>query len=79
MPLHRSADRPSMSAKLSAWGCAAMVCAALAIPALPFCLAFMSPAFAAECSDDIGNLTKKRQDDYRRPEQGREGLAQGAA
>lgn len=61
MPLHRSAGRLSMSARLSAWGCAAMVCAALAVPALPFCLAFMSSAFAAECSDDIGNLTKKRQ------------------
>lgn len=28
---------------------------------LPYCLAPFSPAFAAECTDDIGNLTKKRQ------------------
>jgi hypothetical protein len=51
MPL-RSA-RPRLSTVVM--GCA------LAALALPFCLAPVSPAFAAECSDDIGNLTKKRQ------------------
>jgi len=35
-------------------------CAFFAL-ALPFCIAPVSPALAAECSDDIGNLTKKRQ------------------
>jgi hypothetical protein len=37
-----------------------MACALSAF-ALPFCLALISPAVAAECTDDIGNLTKKRQ------------------
>jgi hypothetical protein len=35
-------------------------CALFAL-ALPFCLAPVSAALAAECTDDIGNLTKKRQ------------------
>jgi hypothetical protein len=39
----------------------AMGCALSALIALPFCLELISPAIAAECSDDIGNLTKKRQ------------------
>lgn len=38
-----------------------MACTFSALPALPFFLGLVSPAVAAECSDDIGNLTKKRQ------------------
>ncbi len=38
-----------------------MGCALSTLIALPFCLELVSPAFAAECSEDIGNLTKKRQ------------------
>jgi hypothetical protein len=46
-----------LSTRLSAliMGCA------LSAFALPLCLALISPAVAAECTDDIGNLTKKRQ------------------
>ncbi len=55
MPLPlRSAGRPRFSAL-------AMACALSALIALPFCLELVSPALAAECSEDIGNLTKKRQ------------------
>ncbi len=39
----------------------ATACALSALIALPFCLELVSPAVAAECSVDIGNLTKKRQ------------------
>ena len=39
----------------------AMGCAMSALIALPFCLELVSPALAAECGQDIGNLTKKRQ------------------
>jgi hypothetical protein len=53
MPL-RSADRPRFFAL-------AMGCALSALIAPPFCLELVSPALAAECSQDIGNLTKKRQ------------------
>lgn len=53
MPL-RSAGRPRFSAL-------AMGCILSALIALPFCLELVSPALAAECSEDIGNLTKKRQ------------------
>jgi hypothetical protein len=53
MPL-RSAGRPRFAAL-------AMGCALSALIALPFCLELVSPALAAECSEDIGNLTKKRQ------------------
>lgn len=50
----RSANRPHFSAL-------AMGCALSALIALPFCFELVSPAVAAECSQDIGNLTKKRQ------------------
>jgi hypothetical protein len=50
----RSAGRLRLSALV-------MACTFLVLPALPFFLALVSPAVAAECSDDIGNLTKKRQ------------------
>jgi hypothetical protein len=52
MPL--KSDRPRFSTL-------AMGCALSALIALPFCLELVSPALAAECSEDIGNLTKKRQ------------------
>ncbi|HKH81292.1 MAG TPA: hypothetical protein VKA03_06750 [Methylovirgula sp.] len=53
MPL-KSAGRPRLSTL-------AMACAFSALPALPFFLGLALPAVAAECSDDIGNMTKKRQ------------------
>lgn len=52
MPL-RSAGRPCFSAL-------AVACVFATLLALPS-VGFVSPAKAAECSDDIGNLTKKRQ------------------
>jgi hypothetical protein len=39
----------------------AITCAFSALPSLPLLPGFTSSAFAAECGDDIGNLTKKRQ------------------
>jgi len=55
------AGRTQAPAWPAALACAGILCALPALPSLSPSLGFIAPAYAAECSEDIGNLTKKRQ------------------